>query len=135
MLGLLSNQIDRWLNFENALEHANHFIEESHTETLFPTVNLYEESDKYLAQFELPGFQKKDINVEVKDNKLRVHGQRRLDYPDKARAHQLERSAKAFNRTMKLEKALSSSKIEAEYEDGVLTITLPIKQSEKTKKF
>lgn len=83
-----------------------------------PSAGLSEDDDNYYARFELPGVKKDEITVEVKDNVLTVKASRQKEKDDQNGAFSLSRS-------ISLTGGIDTEKIKANYEDGVLTVTLP----------
>lgn len=96
-----------------------------------PVCDIDESEKHYLVSFDMPGVKKKDVKVEVKDNQLIVSGQRqhhRKSEHDERIHH--EKSYGEFKRVFLLPQTVSTEKIEAHYEDGVLEITLPKAQAD-----
>ena len=85
-------------------------------------INLYREDDGYVLRAEIPGFDKKDLTLEVVDGSLLLSGHSHRE--DKSK--KLEESSEArFTRTVPLPDEVDASAIKAEYTNGVLTVTLP----------
>ena len=98
----------------------------------FP-VDLYQEKDAFLVRAELPGFRKEDLSVEVNDGLLTVTGHRKTetkadDKDAKANAVTEERRV---SRTISLPEQIKADAIEAKYENGILTVTLPKREEAK----
>ena len=98
----------------------------------FP-VDLYQEKDTFLVRAELPGFRKEDLSVEVNDGLLTVTGHRKTetkadDKDAKANAVTEERRV---SRTISLPEQIKADAIEAKYENGILTVTLPKREEAK----
>lgn len=93
-----------------------------------PAMDLTEKPDAYTVQMELPGMDKSDINIEVKDRVLTVSGERKASTNkdnDKGKVLVQERSLSEFSRQVVLPKAVNADQVTAEYKNGVLNITLP----------
>jgi HSP20 family protein len=95
-----------------------------------PPVDIYEtDSGQIVLKAELPGLKRDDIDLTVENNTLTIKGQRR---PDEAvreqQYHRVERSYGAFSRSFPLPNTVETSSVRAEYRDGVLTVTLPVRQ-------
>lgn len=85
-------------------------------------INLYRDKDNYVLRAELPGFDKKDLNLEVVDGSLILSGHSHRD----EKADKSEETAETrFTRTVPLPDEVDASAIKAEYTNGVLTVTLP----------
>ncbi len=91
-----------------------------------PACDVSEEADRYVMTVDLPGFKKEDIKIEVNDNVLTIAGERRREAStDDKKNHRFERSYGSFVRSFSLPTSVSSEKVEAHYEDGVLNLSLP----------
>lgn len=95
-----------------------------------PAVDIYETAGKdVVVKIEIPGIRREDIDLTVEQNTLTVKGQRR---PDEAireeQYHRLERTYGSFSRSFTLPNTLDGAGIRAEYRDGVLTVTVPVRQ-------
>ena len=92
---------------------------------VFPPVNLYESGDSYVLTAELPGLRTEDIDVSIERDRVTLRGERRIDYPQDASLHRVERRAGAFRRTVQLPLEVEGEKVEAIYRNGVLTLRIP----------
>ena len=99
-----------------------------------PPVDIYEMSDGIVLKVELPGVNKDDVSVEVKDNVLTLKGERLLD-PEIKDEHyyRKERSFGKFNRSFSLQEPIKPGLIKAGFKDGVLTVEVPRPEEEKPK--
>ena len=96
------------------------------SESWAPSCDLQETDDHYLLKFDLPGVNRDDIQVEMKDNQLFVSGERKEESNEnEGSRHFFERIYGKFSRVFTLPTAIESEKIEASYKDGVLHIALP----------
>ena len=95
----------------------------------------FKETDShYLLSFDLPGVSKDDIRLSVHDHQLYVSGERREERAKEgARGLARERYYGAFQRSFTLPSAVDSDKIEANYSDGVLYLTIPKVEGAKAK--
>jgi HSP20 family protein len=92
-----------------------------------PDMDLTEQADAYHVQMDLPGMDKSGISVEVKDNILTVTAESKKETTKKDGDKLLmqERSSGFMSRAVALAKQVDASKVTAEYNNGVLNITLP----------
>ena len=99
-----------------------------------PPVDIYETADGIVLKIELPGVNKEDVSVEVKDNVLTLKGERLLD-PEIKDEHyyRKERSFGKFNRSFSLQESIKPDSIKASFKDGVLTVEVPRAEEEKPK--
>ena len=99
-----------------------------------PPVDIYETAAGIVLKVELPGVNKDDVSVEVKDNVLTLKGERLLD-PEIKDEHyyRKERNFGKFNRSFSLQEPLKPDLIKASFKDGVLTVEIPRPEEEKPK--
>jgi HSP20 family protein len=99
-----------------------------------PPVDMYEGDEAFTLKAELPGFSKDDVQVEIKDNRLTLKGERKRETDVKeAQHHRVERVYGAFQRSIKLPAVVDAEKAEAVFKDGVLKLTLPKAEKAKPK--
>jgi HSP20 family protein len=94
----------------------------------FP-VDLYEDENNTYVRAELPGVSRDDINVEMTDGYLTIAATRKASGGD----GQPEESF-SFSRAVSIADEVASDKVNAAYENGVLTVTLPKREEAKPKK-
>lgn len=100
--------------------------EEPFTGDWMPAINVYEETDNFVVEAELPGIKKDDIHIYMSGDNLNISGQRTKDREGKGRdTFRSERSFGHFHRVISLPVAVKPNAIEARYRDGVLTVTCP----------
>lgn len=100
----------------------------------FPAVDVSEQDSTVKVQAEVPGMDPKDIDISVEGRTLHLRGERKDEHEEKDRNYyRMERSYGAFSRAVGLPADVKEDRAEAQYKDGVLTITLP-KTEEQTKK-
>jgi HSP20 family protein len=95
-----------------------------------PPVDIYEtEGKEIVLKAELPGLRREDIDLTVEHNTLTIKGQRRRDEAVREQQyHRVERSYGGFSRSFALPNTIDSGGVRADYRDGVLTVTLPLRQ-------
>lgn len=97
-----------------------------------PVVDIYDHDDKIVLKAELPGIDKKDIQVDFKDRVLTLSGERsHEDELNEENVYRKERSYGKFSRSFVLPEGLDADKIEADYKDGVLKIEIPKPEGKK----
>jgi HSP20 family protein len=100
-----------------------------------PAVDLYETDDGLVLKAELPGFSKDDVHLELKDNALTLHGERKRELDVKEEQyHRVERAYGAFRRSFMLPALVDADKVEATFKDGVLELKLPKAEEAKPKR-
>lgn len=103
--------------------------------TWAPPVDIFEKGDDLVIRAELPGVDKKEIDINVEDNRLMIQGERTRDSEfDEKSAYRLERTFGSFVRSFMLPKTVDASKISATYVNGVLEIALPKAEAAKPRK-
>ena len=128
--------LDTLLALQEAMDIAQNrgFSESATTSTgIYPPVNIFEKKGDLVLVAELPGVKKKDLNIEVKGNTLRIAGERTIDYGKDISYHRVERDSTKFDRTLKLPYNIESDKVKAEYKDGLLVISLSRAETDKPK--
>lgn len=93
-----------------------------------PRCDIQDKDSHYLLSFDLPGIPKDEIEVEVANGQLRVSGERRSE---KKEGDYSEKSYGSFERVMSLPENTDEESIEANYENGVLSIAVPKSASEE----
>lgn len=99
-----------------------------------PAVDIYETKDNVVLKAELPGLEKKDFSIEIKDNLLILKGERKFEKETKEENYyRMERAYGFFSRSFTLPTTIDKEKVKAKYKDGVLEITVPKIESAKPK--
>jgi HSP20 family protein len=97
-----------------------------------PLLDIYERDNSIVIVIELPGIDQEHINVTVENGMLRVTGHRPKRMPDSTRhVHQMEIPYGPFARHVRLPRSTNLDRIEAQYEDGFLTIHVPRSDSDE----
>jgi HSP20 family protein len=91
-----------------------------------PAVDIFDKGNELLLQLEVPGMKKEDIQIRLENNVLTVQGERKRESEIKHEHYfRAERSYGAFSRSFTLPGTVNVDKIQAQYMDGVLTVTVP----------
>jgi HSP20 family protein len=99
-----------------------------------PAVDIYETEDSVVVKAELPGLEKDQIGVEIKDGILSLRGERKFEKEVKEENyHRIERSFGSFHRSFSLPTSVEQDRISARFKDGVLEVQLPKKAQAKPK--
>ena len=99
-----------------------------------PVVDIYEGDGSYVVTAEIPGVDKKDIEIDVKDRILTLTGERTSDNEvNDSSYYRRERSRGRFERTFSLPADVDTDKIDASFKDGVLKIVIPKPEESKPK--
>ena len=99
-----------------------------------PTCDVSETEKDVVVRAELPGVQKENINIELKDNVLTLSGERKQEKKEEnERWHRTERSFGKFVRSMRVPENVTQEQIRAKFDNGMLEVTFPKPPQEKPK--
>jgi HSP20 family protein len=99
-----------------------------------PAVDVSENDEAIKVKVEAPGVSKDDFKISVQNNVLTVRGEKRMEKETKEENyHRVERVYGSFFRAIELPSAVKADKVNANYKDGVLTISLPKSEEAKPK--
>ena len=91
-----------------------------------PPMDIYEDEKAIYVKADIPGVVPEDIDIEVKDNVLTLHGERKREDEEKEEGYRrVERRYGSFRRSFTLPDTVDTAGIDANYKNGVLTLTLP----------
>lgn len=94
-----------------------------------PTVNAYVRGNEYCVEAEIPGVDKKDLDVSVEGDVLTLRGERKLSRETREEDYFLRESQYgSFLRRLTLPEGVDTEKVNASYENGILKISMPIEQ-------
>ena len=103
--------------------------------TAYPKVNVYEYDDKIGIVAEIPGLKKDQLNIEVEEGVLTVRGDKHgITEEDGAKILRRELKSSSFKRSFQLGELLNGEKVKANFNDGILSISIPKKEPETPKK-
>ncbi len=123
----LQREIDRM--FDSLLPRGNGDADQA---VWAPRVDLAETDQSYLIQLDVPGMSKEELEVNFQDGSLSICGERKQSQKEEAaNLVRVERRFGRFYRSFDLPKTVDSTKIEATYENGVLTIEVPKAEESK----
>ena len=118
--------IDRFVDrfFNESLEQSN---------TMFtPRVDIAESDKEFEIQIAVPGFNKKDFNVDLKDGLLTISGERKFEKENKEKNfYAVQTQYGTFKRSFQLPDSVEQGKIQASYENGMLTVVIPKDETKK----
>ena len=103
--------------------------------TISPAVDMYDNEKEIVIKAEVPGMDKKDINISVADSTLTIKGEMKKEEETKEEDYYYaERTYGSFSRRLELPAIVQESKIKANIKDGILEIHLPKAPESKAKK-
>ena len=104
------------------------------TAAFTPAADIYEDDKKIILKLEVPGIEQNDIDVRVENSTLTVRGERKFEKDVKEENfHRIERSYGSFSRSFTLPNTVNPEQVNADYTNGVLTITLAKRAEAKPK--
>jgi HSP20 family protein len=102
--------------------------------SFMPAVDVYEDENRIVLKVEAPGVDQKDIDIRVENNILTIHGERKLEKEEKEENFQrIERRYGSFTRSFTLPNSVDTDNVSADYENGVLKISLTKRAEAKPK--
>jgi HSP20 family protein len=126
-LANLQDQFNRIFN-----ESVRNYTDESAAAAWAPAVDIYENPNELVVKADLPDISEKDIDVRVENNLLTIRGERKLDKSVSEDNYlRVERTYGSFSRSFSLPNTVNPEAIAAEYQNGVLTVTLPKREESK----
>ena len=91
-----------------------------------PPMDLSETDAALVLRADLPGLDRDDVSIEIKDNVLTVSGERRREHEDKKEGyHRIERSYGSFSRSLTLPRGIEPESVSADFDKGVLEVRIP----------
>lgn len=99
-----------------------------------PRVDVYQTENDVIVKAEIPGVSKEDLNLYIDENSIRLSGQSKKENEFKdENAYRAERYYGSFSRIIPLPVEVKSEQANAEYKDGILSITVPKLEPSKSK--
>ncbi|MGC1907946.1 MAG: Hsp20/alpha crystallin family protein [Candidatus Acidiferrum sp.] len=127
----LQDQINRLFN--DAFEHTG-FSQESNLTAWAPAVDIHENEHELVVKADLPGVDAKDLDIRVENNILTIRGERKFEKKVNEDSYlRVERAYGSFSRSFSLANTVNPDGIKADYQDGVLSLTVPKREEAKLK--
>lgn len=105
------------------------------TREFSPALDLSETAEAFQIRVDVPGMKPDDISIEVSGNNVRISGERKAEKEEKGKSyHRVERSVGKFCESLVLPCAIQDDKVQADFDNGVLTVTLPKTAAARTHK-
>jgi HSP20 family protein len=96
------------------------------TSAWLPPTDIFEDKDSIRIVAELPGVRPEDVKITCENNTLTIRGEKKQVAEEKTdRVHRYERTYGAFERSFSLPNTVDTDRVQASFEHGVLTVTLP----------
>jgi len=101
----------------------------------FPKVDIFENKDHLVLEAELPGMTSEDFDLSFENNVLTLKGERKFEKKtDEGNYHRVERSYGTFTRSFTLPQTVTAEGAKADFENGILHVTLPKREEVKARK-
>ena len=108
--------------------------EEYENAVWMPLTDIKEDKENYFVMLDLPGISKNDVKVSYADGQLSISGERKQEKESNdSKFHRVERTYGRYYRSFTLPQQVKEDKIEAEFKDGQLTVTVPKAEEAKPK--
>lgn len=99
-----------------------------------PTTDVYTKDDRLNVEAHLPNFEQDDINIQVENGSLIISADRHEKEEDKGKSYVVRESASSFYRRITLPERADTEKIDANLDDGVLKVSVPLTPLPEPKK-
>jgi HSP20 family protein len=137
--------ITRWDSFRDLLDLQNEMTRvfgraygedvEGTRASWAPPIDIFETQDAYKVVAELAGFSPDEVDVTVNDGTLTIKGERKFyEETNEENFHRIERRFGAFQRLVSLPQQVQADKVEASFDKGVLTVSIPKAELAKPRK-
>ena len=126
----LQNAVDRL--FESELASTMPLWRQSATAWMLP-LDVIETEDEFIIKASIPGINPDELDISITDNVLTIKGEIKVEEAEDVRYHLRERRFGMFQRSISLPVPVNSDKVEAVYENGVLTLHIPKAEEVKPK--
>jgi len=125
----LQEQINRV--FHDVVGHAG---EESNLTPWAPSVDIYETENELVVKADLPDVNPQNLDIRVENNVLTIRGERKFESKvNEDNYLRIERAYGSFSRSFSLANSVKTEAIRADYQNGVLTLSLPKREEAKPK--
>ncbi len=142
----MSSFITRWDPFRELAQlqdRVNRVFQEANagggqegiaTSSFVPPVDIYETEQNIVLKLEVPGVEQKDLDIRIENNTITVRGERKFEKEVKEENfHRVERRYGSFQRSFTLPNTVNTENVTADYDNGVLKVTLAKRAEAKPK--
>ena len=100
-----------------------------------PAMDLVETDDHFVLRADLPGMTQDDVRIEFEDGTLTISGERKAEHETKKDGYvRVERAFGSFSRSLTLPNGIDPEAVTAQFENGVLEITVPKPEARKPRR-
>ena len=133
-LNSLQDRVNQLFNQTFGGFHPFGFEQPLTSENFLPPVDIFEDEHNINLQAEIPGVKQQDLNITLENNVLTITGERKFQHEEtKENFHRMERRFGKFTRSFTLPASVDVENVIANFENGLLNITLPKKEEFKAK--
>jgi len=135
--------LDRWEPFRGSYDsHLNRLFsdffgrssQEQNLTPWTPSVDIYEAENELVVKADLPDIKPAELDIRVENNILTIRGERKFEKKtDEKNYLRVERTYGGFARSFSLANSVNTEAIKADYQDGVLTLSIPKREEAKPK--
>ena len=131
-----TNTLSPWAGFRD-LEHQLDRIFQgsaspSKPAAWAPAVDIHETEEAYVMEADLPGLKKENIDLQILEDRVILRGMRKRPERENIKGYwRYERAEGSFERSFRVQGGVDAEKVEARFENGVLTVTLPKPEASK----
>ena len=101
---------------------------------IFPLLNVKKVENAFVVMAEIPGMKTEDLEIKVEGDTVSLKGERKSEDPaTDASYHRRERTSGTFQRSLTLPTRVDADQVKANYQNGVLTVTLPMEKAAEPK--
>jgi len=111
------------------------WMRDTGVESMNPSMDILEKDGKYVIKAQLPGVPKENINVSINDSTVTISGKSEENREEEEASYYLKESySGSFSRSFRLPAEVDGDDAQAQFEDGVLKVELPVKENGSAKK-
>jgi HSP20 family protein len=111
------------------------FDDELITGAWTPSVDIFENKDQVVIEVELPGMKPEDVQISIENNVLTIQGEKKFEKKEESdNYHRIERRYGSFTRSFTLPPTVNSDDIKAEFDNGLLRVTIAKREEAKPRR-
>jgi len=128
---------DEMFNMRNEFDRLLGRSETQMSSLWYPAVDIHESKDELIMQAELPGLRSEDVELNVENGVLTIAGEKRQEFEEGKEGnecHVMERRYGRFERRFSLPRSVDAGKVKAEFDNGILRVSLPKAEAAKPRR-
>lgn len=125
--------LDRWTRRRNGASNASNW--QISTASFNPVVELDDKGDEVVVVAELPGFDEKDVHIDIMDNRLVMRGSKKMEHEERGdNFYRVAKGVTEFTRMLPLPPGIDVQRANAKLKNGVLRVVLPKSEHAKARR-